>query len=880
MLPQHFLSSLHNLLPQGQVFTDRAALIAYEADAGLDKGLPDAVMFPRSTEEVVRIVRWAVEHNVPLIARGAGTGLSGGAVAERGGIIVEFVHMHAISTLDVQGRRAIVQPALINLRLDQEVKRHGLYFPPDPSSQRASTIGGNVAENAGGPHCFKYGVTTNYVTGMSVVLADGTCIQLGGHALDYPEYDLCSLLAGSEGMLGLMTSISLRLIRNPPGVKTLLAVFNSTEQAGEAVSAVIASGLVPATMEMMDQKIMRIIEPFAHAGLPLDAGAVLIIEVDGFVEGLDRQADEIQDILLQHGAYNLRIARDEDERAKIWLARKSAAGSIAREVPAYYTIDITIPRSRLTEMLSEVNRICACYDVRVGQVFHAGDGNLHPMLLIPDPDDASLMHRVHQAGHEIVEYCVGRGGSLTGEHGVGIEKRDYMPLMHNAAELQAMWDIKRAFDPALLLNPGKVFPLVNEDTSSTGHVLETAHIPAVTAQKLPDGVLMPATAQEAAESLAALSLSDQQATITGSAQPELLNPPSRICYLSTCALQGIKEYAPNDLYITVGAGTTLRSVQHFLAQKHKMLPLLSPWPETTIGGLIATNSNAPLRMRYGALRDLVLCATVALPDGRVIRTGRPLVKNVAGFDLTRIFVGSYGTLGLLCDVSLKIVAPPRSIQTLLVPVASIQQGLQLGMRMTALTLTASAIVLCKDYVGENNLHSPYLLAYTAEGLAEDVQAELAQVQAILKENGASVAHEVQTVTGTQLWSEYLSDTPKEALLLRIGIPASKLPTYIEEQIEQLKECRYIVDLANGFLYIQYHAKTVEQVVTNMAALRESAIAAGGYALAMAIPHHLQGHVEHWKAWNYQAEGLAIAKRLKACWDSHDILHSDTSPHLL
>jgi len=296
MLKEAVLHSLKTLLPKGQIFTDKASLIAYEADAGVDKGLPDAVVLPHNTNEVQRIVHWAGEQRVALIARGAGTGLSGGAVADRGGIIVDFAHMNRLLNLDSYGRSAVVEPALINLHLDEQARQSGLYFPPDPSSQRASTIGGNVAENSGGPHCFKYGVTTNYVTGLKVVLADGQLVRLGGRALDYPGYDLVGLLTGSEGTLGLITAISVRLLRNPPGVKTMLAIFETTEQASHAVSAIIATGLVPATMEMMEQKIIGIIEPFAKAGLPLDAGAILIIEVDGHPQSLDQQIAEIAQI--------------------------------------------------------------------------------------------------------------------------------------------------------------------------------------------------------------------------------------------------------------------------------------------------------------------------------------------------------------------------------------------------------------------------------------------------------------------------------------------------------------------------------------------------------------------------------------------------------
>ncbi len=465
-LPEDKLRSLQTLLPRGQVFTDRASLISYEVDAGMDRGIPEGVVFPRSAEEVARVVRWAAEHAIPLIARGAGTGLSGGAVAERGGIIVEFSRMQRILDIDERDRIAVVEPAVINLVLDEQAKTKGLYFPPDPASQRASTIGGNVAENSGGPHCFKYGVTSNYVIGLDVVLADGRRVRVGGRALDYPEYDLCGVLTGSEGMLALITAITARLVRNPPAVKTLLAVFDSVEQAGKGVSAIIAAGLVPATMEMMDQKIIQIVEPFAHAGLPTEAQAILIIDVDGYPASLDRQVDDVAQLLQAHGARNLRISSSAEERNQIWFARKSAAGAIARLAPAYYTVDITVPRSRLTETLFEVNQVCDKYGLRVGYVFHAGDGNLHPLILIPDPEDRDLLERVHRAGREVVELAVSKGGSLSGEHGVGIEKRQYMSLMFNNAELSAMRDVKEIFDPNNVLNPGKVFPLPSQPALS------------------------------------------------------------------------------------------------------------------------------------------------------------------------------------------------------------------------------------------------------------------------------------------------------------------------------------------------------------------------------------------------------------------------------
>jgi glycolate oxidase subunit GlcD len=871
MLKEITLSSLKTLLPKGQVFTDRSSLIAYEADAGVDKGLPDAVVFPRSAEEVARVVRWAAENRVPVVARGAGTGLSGGAVADRGGVVVDFSHMNRIVHVDAHGRSAEVEPSLINLRLDERARTLGLYFPPDPSSQRASTIGGNVAENSGGPHCFKYGVTTNYVLGMDVVLADGRAIRVGGHALDYPGYDLCGLITGSEGMLGLMTSIILRLVRTPPGVKTLLAIFDSVEQAGDAVSAVIATGLVPATMEMMDQQITRMVEPYAHAGLPLDAGAILIIDVDGYPASIDEQMEEIRRILEQHGGYNLHIALNEDERSKIWLARKSAAGAITRLAPAYYTVDITVPRSRLAQILTEVNAICQRYNVRTGHLLHAGDGNLHPMLLIPDPEDQDLIRRIHHVGREIVKCSVEMGGSLTGEHGVGIEKREYMSLMHNSEELMTMWDVKQVFDPGNILNPGKVFPpptpgesgpfagyLADEDTSE-----QDLQVPA-------EEVFAPTSALEAAQGLLALAKAGRPVHIQGyehirgfnGAQPTPL-------VLSTSALHGIKTYAPDDLYITVGAGTSLAEIQTFLAKERRQIPLASPWSEATIGGLVASNINAPLRMRYGAIRDLVLYATVALPNGRVIRTGRPIVKNVAGYDLTKVFVGSHGTLGLLVDVTLKLLAQPRARRTLLFPIDDLRSGLLWSRQLLPLALNASGIVISKGYQAEGLPASNYLLAYTAEGMPRDVQAELDQVQQALHEAGAPDPLEVAAPTATDIWSSILGSIPDSSLLVRIGVPSRDLPSYLQDQAEILHTSPFIADMSAGTLYALKETTDPNEASTWLSSLRRPALTIEGYAIVVEAPTSLQSKLD---IWGYQPQGLDIMKALKRRWDPEGVLN--------
>ncbi len=860
MLNKQEIQSLASLLQRGQVFTDAASLLTYEVDAGVDRGTPDGVVLPHSAQDVARIVCWAAEHHVPLVGRGAGTGLSGGAVAEHGGLIVGFSRMNRVIDVDVYGRSAVVEPGLINLRLDEQVRAHGLYFPPDPASQRASTIGGNVSENSGGPHCFKYGVMTNYVTGMQVVLADGRVVQVGGSALDYPEYDFCGVLTGSEGMLALMTAINARLVRNPPGIKTMLAVFDSVEQAGIATSAVIAAGLIPATMEMMDQKIISIVEAWLHAGLPTEAAAMLIIEVDGYPESLNEQIEEVAGILRSNGGHDLRVAGSEEERNQIWLARKSAAGAIARLAPAHYTIDITVPRSRLTETLLEVNEICERYNLPVGHVFHAGDGNLHPLILIPDAQDKEYMQRVRDSGREMVEVAVRKDGSLSGEHGVGIEKRAFMSLMFNETELSAMLDIKHIFDPRNLFNPGKIFPATS---TKTGHLQ---------GESLPDERAInpvPTTAVEAAQTLVACASAGQKVRISGNAvgntggsEGAINRVPTGII-VSTAALRGIKTYAPDDLYITVGAGTSLAEVQAFLAEHNRFVPLASPWQDTTIGGLIATNANAPLRMRHGAIRDLVLCMTVALSDGRVIRAGRPVMKNVAGFDLVKLFIGSHGTLGLITEVTLKYAAQPRARRTLFLPTADLRDGLLRARQLLPSSLVASAVALCNRCDVPGVPHSPYTLIYTAEGIEEDVQAELKQARAIIRQGRGPEPIEIADISGTDVW-RYLLSQNADAARVRVGLPVRDVPLYANDQSSILNTGAFFVDFANGFVYASLPAPDNETVER----LRVPALQVGGYAVVTHLPESWQEQVN---TWGYAPETLGLMKALKACWDPQGIL---------
>jgi len=432
-------------------------LMLYEYDGGVRKRTPDAVVFPQNAEQVSRIVKLAAAERVPVVPRGAGTGLSGGAIPVEGGIVVAFSRMNRILEVDVENMRAVVQPGVVNQILSDSVAHLGLYFAPDPSSQKACTIGGNVAENSGGPHTLMYGVTVNHVTGLEVVLPSGDIVHFGGKAAESAGYDLTGLFVGSEGTMGIVTAATVKLLRRPERVATLLGIFETIDDAAKTVSAITAAGITPAALEMLDGWTLQSIEAFCHAGYPLDAGAVLLIELDGLSELVEEQAETVREVCLQQRAREVRRAKDEAERALLWKGRKNAFGAMGRLAPSYYSQDGVVPRTKIPAVLKFIGEVSEKYGLRIGNVFHAGDGNLHPLILF-DPRDPKQLHMVEQAGKDILLYCINAGGSITGEHGIGIEKRDLMPFLFSDDDLSVMLSLHNAFNPNSVLNPQKVFP--------------------------------------------------------------------------------------------------------------------------------------------------------------------------------------------------------------------------------------------------------------------------------------------------------------------------------------------------------------------------------------------------------------------------------------
>lgn len=447
------------------VYDAPADLLPYEYDAGFEQHAPDIVVLPNSTAQVQAVVRLAGAAGVPVVARGAGTGLCNGAVPLRGGVVISMARMHRILNVDYRNRRATVQPGVINLELSEHTLPHGYYYAPDPSSQRISSIGGNVATNAGGPHCLAYGVTTNHVLELEAVLPDGSVIRTGG--ADDPGYDLTGLLVGSEGTLGIVTEVTVRLMRSPESVRTSLASFPTIADASNAVSSVIAHGIVPAALEMMDKLICTALEAAFHVGLPADAGAVLLAELDGPEAGIDDTLETIAAIFREYGAGNIRLAASAEERAGLWAARKGAAGAMGRLAPNYYIQDGVVPRTRLPEVMAKVEDVSREFGIPIANVFHAGDGNLHPGLLF-DRRYPDQVERTFKAGDEILRACVDLGGAISGEHGIGLEKRDQMVYVFNSNDLATMAGVRACFDPRQLFNPDKILPASAQCAEITG----------------------------------------------------------------------------------------------------------------------------------------------------------------------------------------------------------------------------------------------------------------------------------------------------------------------------------------------------------------------------------------------------------------------------
>ncbi|HYX29493.1 MAG TPA: FAD-linked oxidase C-terminal domain-containing protein [Pyrinomonadaceae bacterium] len=960
-----FIYELRDIVGDENVLSDRDELLVYECD-GLPqhKHLPRAVVFPNSTEETADVLTLLHENKMSFAPRGAGTGLSGGALAIDRGVVIELARMRKILGVDTENRIARVQTGLVNAHLSRVVAPYGLYYVPDPSSQPSCTIGGNIAENAGGIHCLKYGTTTDHVIGARVVLSNGSVVDLDRGA---PGYDLIGTFVGSEGTFGIATEATLKLSPIPPAVRTLLADFLDVDQASRAVSEIIAAGMLPAALEMMDQEIIRAVEASVFAaGLPIDAQAVLLVELDGIEAGLDDEAEHVKSILSDHGARSVRLAVDENERKKLWAARKGAFGAVGRLLPDVMIQDAVVPRSRLPEVLAETYRISAKYKIKLANVFHAGDGNLHPLICF-DLRRGDDLEKVRQAGREIMETCVRAGGSITGEHGVGLDKSGYLPLIFSEDDMDAMLRVRAAFDPSGLCNPGKIIPLprgcgearavatqsVSEpgaiatgssdsfaekqltrpsrarfdlvptapgsDTGAKSSLLSETktRTNALVAERLNEGrvanefktivgpenirrvvdtdladrlefrsqnnralVISPANADEVADVIEVAAREDL-AVIPAGGSSSLLEVGNWLAradvILRTRRMNKSITHEPADLVATAQAGITLREFQNQLCEQGQWLPIDPPDDgNATLGGVIATGLSGPHELGYGPLRSFVIGMRVVLSDGTPIKCGGNVVKNVAGYDLCKLFTGSFGTLGVITEVIFKLRPLPAETRTI---VASGPHAVLMSMGRAILRESfpvalelLSPLLATRTGIAAENKDCVLMIRFAAS--ARGVVVETANALKRLRDqNLVCVTHDEDG----ELWQR-LSEAGARAgdnLVWTITTLPTDFGSTIDEVDTLARDEASHVDLqwqaALGLGRIRAMARAPayhRDSVRALEGLRQRAENLGGRLIIEKAPFEIKQEIDSWGDFGSASE---LMKRIKQQLDSQNIM---------
>jgi glycolate oxidase subunit GlcD len=875
-------------------------LLVYECD-GLPqhKHLPRAVVFPNSTEQVSDVLALLAQEKIPFTPRGAGTGLSGGALAMERGVVIELARMRQILEIDAVNRLAVVQPGVVNLNVSRAVAHLGLHYVPDPSSQPTCTIGGNIAENAGGIHCLKYGTTTDHVLGLKVVLAGGEVVELGGGGREVAGYDLLGLFIGSEGTFGIATEATLRLTPVPPAVRTLLADFAEVNDASHAVSAIIAAGVMPAALEMMDQEIIRAVEASVFAaGLPLDAGAALLIELDGIEAGLDEEAEQVKEICIAHGARACRSARDENERRKLWAARKGAFGAIGRISPDSMIQDAVVPRSRLPEVLDAAYRIAGKYQLRIANVFHAGDGNLHPLICFDSRFPAEVQ-RVKDAGRELMETCVRAGGSITGEHGVGLDKRELLPLIFSEKDMETMLLVRAAFDPSGLMNPGKIIPVLRgcgearaiagadwrNDVSASSDLLglrasrpQGSPNSSLTNLSLSDKGFDPVIAHDRLVGLVGGENVSAFPYAQVSAAPLLITPGSiaEVCevmklasserwttmpagaltwlrpdatfgatnlVINTRRLNHVLEHEPADLIAITETGVTLRDFNAHLSLRRQWLPIDPPDDgKATIGGVVATGLSGAQQFGYGPPRRHVIGMKVVLADGSLVKAGSRVVKNVAGYDLCKLFTGSYGTLGIIVEVNFKLRPLPSTTRTLL-----------LAGKPEELVVEAQRIIQAPLFPVAAELVSPRLVSPIADlpegagaalmirfaGSEAAVEAQVTMTRELIKTD----KHSIQLIEEDEAMWNALAAVPvrlSEAFVWRVGLRPTEAASFLIDLIRTSEAATlWHAGVGDGRIRVIEDSDARHgEALARIDRLRATANALGGALIIEALPANI------------------------------------------
>jgi glycolate oxidase subunit GlcD len=775
MLSAEIIHQLRKIVGASQVSVARTDAELYSYDASLVKARPGVVVFPADTSEAARVVRTLSAAGIPLVPRGFGTNLSGGTISASGGAVICLSRLNRILGIYPQRRCAVVQPGVTNLELQQALAPLGFFYAPDPASQKVATIGGNTGENSGGPRCLKYGVTTNHILGLEVILPAGEVLRIGGPALDPPGYDLRGLIVGSEGTLGIVTEITVRILPQPESIITMLAVYNDISDAARSVSDIIAAGIVPTTLEMMDAPVIQAVEDSYACGYPRDAAAVLIIEVQGPSAGLADQAARILQLCRQNRCREIKEAKDDRQRDRLWEGRRGAFGAVARLAPNYLVNDCTVPRTKLPEALAAVAQIAEKYRFAHGNVFHAGDGNLHPLLLF-DSRDAQQLDRVEKAGWEIMQTCVKLGGTISGEHGIGREKLEAMRMIFSEEDLAVQRALKKAFDPRNILNPGKVIP-------EPGHT-DAKEAPAI--RKMEPVLFAPAaheTALGAIREKIRNAVSRRKALLPTGRKNRIdfgnfSEPPAEP--LETEGLADIIDYDPPNQLVTVGAGMSIAKLQTCLAAHQQWLPLRPPLSlqKHTVGGMVALGACGPERLLYGAPRDMLLGLRFINGRGNLISTGGKVVKNVAGYDLTRLLAGSFGTLGLITETTCRVAMMPERCE-----------AIAAGGPLEACAAAASGIVqsdLLPVFVASSpdgpgaskRIQNNWKMVVGFEGFAETVSYQLEKCAQTLEKGGLKSPQTIGYGVHAGLFGDDYQRLDRSAFILGVDLPLDRVSNFV------------------------------------------------------------------------------------------------------
>jgi len=773
MVTENFIRELETIIGKANVSVTNTGIELYSYDASLVKGNPGVVIFPANTQEVSQAVKAANKEGIDIVARGFGTNLSGGTISTTNGLVICLSRFNQILGIFPESRYAVVQPGVTNMEVQQALAAVGAFYAPDPASQKVSTLGGNAGENSGGPLCLKYGVTSNHILGMEMVMADGEILRIGGPAMDPPGFDLRGLMVGSEGAFAIITELTLHTLPKTESVITMLAVYDDIQSAAHSVSKIIAAGILPNTLEMMDALVIEAVEASIPCGYPLDAAAVLVIEVEGMKVGLEEQAEQIKEICMATQCRNVKTAKNEKERDLLWQGRRGAFGAIARLAPNYLVNDATVSRSILPQALEQIKIVADKHGFRVGNVFHAGDGNMHPLLLF-DSRNPGELERVHKAGWDIMEVSVKLGGTISGEHGIGREKQDAMKMIFSGDDLNTQQTVKLAFDPGNVLNPNKVIPL----SKSPGQPLKSFE---PTILKRLGGASAQGVAQ-AMEAIKAASASNESVVVVGAdtfdhygnACKESVTP------VNTLAMTEIIEYDTDNQFITLGAGMSLDGLQEILEKNNQWLSQRPPFfsKEATTGSLVAMGNGGVERMFYGAPRDFLLGLQYIDSQGRMISTGGKVVKNVAGYDMTRLMTGSNGNLGMITEATWRLSTRPELCRAL-----SMTGNLEDSFHAAHNLMNNNLFPAFITAVPENNVPGQFpdqwKMIVGFEGLSKIVEHQVEKCSLLLGKNKLKDLETWDYPLIDGCFKDDFTEIAKAPYILKTGVAMEKIPDLIK-----------------------------------------------------------------------------------------------------